>query len=320
MTTARISPDTDGALVPYMSMPGSPYTGSTLLGFLLNSHPSCVSIGAATGLTSKVQVATYQCSCGELFTECEFWRRVADRTVELGHPVTVYQQNFWNTHVRVASNRRLNTLLVRSLGNGTLNRLRDAATTRSSSINRMVDEFVSASWTLSRAVLDLSGATVFVDTARDHQRPRFLSRHPLIDLKVLHLVRDPRGNIASIMNHTGVDVRRAARQWKRYNVEADRARGAVPKHSSMILRYDELCADTRGALNRLHTFLGVESWRSLGDFRDAEHHIIGNSMRVGPPRPISEDLSWQSRLSDSDLEVIADEVGAVSHRWGFDWP
>ena len=64
------------APVRYVSMPGSPYTGSTLLGMLMANHPACTSIGAATGLTAKVDLDTYQCSCGLPFTECCFWHRI----------------------------------------------------------------------------------------------------------------------------------------------------------------------------------------------------------------------------------------------------
>src|SRR5215210_3983823 len=78
--------------IPYVCMPGSPYTGSTLLGMLLGNHPACASIGAATGLTARVDLSTYLCSCGAKFTDCGFWGRVARRTVELQHPVTVLRR------------------------------------------------------------------------------------------------------------------------------------------------------------------------------------------------------------------------------------
>lgn len=84
-------PESGGNPVRYVCMPGSPYTGSTLLGFLLNTHPECASIGAATGLTAKIDLATYMCSCGVLFTDCPFWNRIAARTRELHHPVTVFK-------------------------------------------------------------------------------------------------------------------------------------------------------------------------------------------------------------------------------------
>jgi hypothetical protein len=63
-----------------------------------------------------------------------------------------------------------------------------------------------ATWSLASAVLERTGKRVFVDTARDHQRPKFLATHPRLEVKVIHLIRDPRGNAASIMKHAGESV------------------------------------------------------------------------------------------------------------------
>ena len=134
----RESVDEQEAVVRYLCMPGSPYTGSTLLGFLLNSHPDCVSIGAATGLTARVDITDYRCSCGTRFEDCEFWKQVTSRTEELGYPVSVFETDFWNTHVRMSRRRWLNGLLVRSLGNDQLTDVRDAVLWRLSPIRRTV--------------------------------------------------------------------------------------------------------------------------------------------------------------------------------------
>ncbi len=193
-------------------MPGSPYTGSTLLGLLLDHHPALASVGAATGLTSRIDPRTYRCSCGARYPECAFWRRVARRTAELGHPVAVFRTG-WSTDVRMSRRRWLNGVLVRSLGNLRLNAARDAVLWRGP-VRRRVAEAALASWSLATAVLEATGKEVFVDTARDHQRPKYLRGTPRLDVRVIHLVRDPRGNVASIVRHTGADVASAARRWR----------------------------------------------------------------------------------------------------------
>lgn len=104
-------------------------------------------------------------------------------------------------------------------------------------------------WSLASAVLERTGKSVFVDTARDHQRPKYLARHPLFDLRVIHLIRDPRGNSASIMKYTGVDVATAARRWQHYNVEAARIKRYLPQEPWMSLHYEDLCADPGGVLD-----------------------------------------------------------------------
>jgi hypothetical protein len=301
-------------------MPGSPFTGSTLLGLLLNEHPSCASIGAATGLIRKVDLTTYACSCGRLYRECEFWRHIQARTAELGHPVNVFQTDFWNTQLRLSHNRIVNALFVRSLGSDGANGVRDAVVDRIPAVRRAIAESGWTSWSLAAAVLERTGKRVFIDTSRDHQRPKYLVRHPRLDVKVIHLVRDARGNSASIMKHAGVDAARAAGQWTHYNVEAARVRRYLPPESWLMLHYEELCANPEGALDHIAGFLGVESAKLSPDPRDPDRHIIGNPMRLKALSEIREDLSWQSRLSRSELDAIARIAGPASRALGYAWP
>jgi hypothetical protein len=304
--------------VPYVCIPGSPYTGSTLLGMLLDSHPACASIGAATGLTARVDLETYRCSCGAMFTDCAFWARIARRTRDLEHPVTVYKKDFWNTHVRLSHRRAVNGLLVSSLGNPALTAVRDAVVGRVGPVARRIAEARNASWSLATAVLEETGKQVFVDTARYHQRPRHLAGSPLLDVKVIHLVRDPRGNVASIMRHTDVGARTAARRWRHYNAEAARTARSFSGGSSMLLHYEEHCADPRSALDRIARFVGVDP--APVDLRSVDRHVIGNSMRLLALDEIREDRSWEDRLSREDLRTIARVAGSLSHRFGYGWP
>jgi hypothetical protein len=160
---------------------------------------------------------------------------------------------------------------------------------------------------------------VFVDTSRDHQRPKYLAGHPLLHLKVIHLIRDPRGTSVSIMNRTGADAARAAREWRRYNVEAARVKRYLPQDSWMTLRYEHLCADPAGVLARISDFLGIDRPVQQGS-PDRERHIIGNKMRLKGLHEIREDLSWQTKLSGAELATIARIAGFTSRRFGFDWP
>jgi len=320
LDTMTDPPPSVDAPIRYVCMPGSPYTGSTLLGMLLGNHPACASIGPATGLTARVDLSTYLCSCGAKFTDCGFWGRIARRTVELEHPVTVFDRDFWNTHVRLSHRRSLNGLIVGSLGNASLDAARDAVIGRLRPVRRRVSEARLSSWSLARAVLEETGKQVFVDTAWDDQRPRHLASTPLLDVKVIHVVRDPRGNVASIMKHTRVGVRRAARHWRRYNVDTDRLRRRFPPESWMVLQYEELCRAPESTLDRVAHFIGVEPAPISTLLGNSERHMIGNSMRLKALDEIDEDLSWQPTLRGRDLRTIAKVVRTMSHRLGYEWP
>jgi hypothetical protein len=302
-------------------MPGSGFTGSTLLGFLLNAHPDCASIGAATGLIDSVDLRTYPCSCGALFTECGFWKRVAERTRALGHPVDPYRTGFWATHFAPTRNRWLDALGMRSLRNDVANAVRDALFLRAGPVRRRLEEIGAINHAFARAVLEILGKSVFVDSARDHQRPKLLSRLPGFDVRVIHLIKDARANSASVLKHfPGRSVAEAARGWRRANLEADRVRRLLPADRWMRLRYDDLCADPQGTLDRIADFLSVRRAPLPPDFRAVPHHIIGNEMRLLSVGQVRLDTSWRERLSEADLAVIARIAGAENRRFGFDWP
>jgi hypothetical protein len=314
------SSDITGTRIRYVCIPGSPFTGSTLLGTLLNEHAQCASIGAAVGLLPRADLATYRCSCGALFRECDFWLDIAARTKALGHPVNVFENNFWNTHLRLSDQRVVNAALVRSLGWTPINAVRDAVVRRVGRVRDAITEMAWNSWSLATAILQRTGKSVFVDTSRDHQRPKYLADHPRLDLRVIHLIRDPRGNVASIMKHTGADVATAARQWRHYNFEADRVKRYVSPDAWMTLRYEDLCADPDGVLERLAGFVGADTAPAPTGPRGVDRHIIGNSMRLKGPSEIREDRSWETRLNQADLALISRLAGPTSRRLGVGWP
>jgi hypothetical protein len=88
----------------------------------------------------------------------------------------------------------------------------------------------------------------------------------------------------------------------------------------MLLRYEELCSDPQGTLDRVSRFIGVEPAPISALLEPSERHVIGNSMRLRALGEIREDLSWQQTLSSRDLRTIARVAEATSHRLGYEWP
>lgn len=304
----------------YVCLPGAAFTGSTLLGFLLNSHPACVSIGAATGLIPGIDIETYRCSCGVLWLECPFWKNIKDRTDELGYPVNVHSVGMWESHFQVTRMFYVDALLVRSLRNVMLTEARDAVTLRLPAIRQRMIAAASATWALAYAAVERTGASVFIDTSRDHLRPKALAKSPLLETYVVHLIKDARANTASIMKHTGLSAAKAARIWRRANLEAERNRRYVSADRWLTIRYNELCQDVQGTLDHIADFLNVPRAPVPADFRSEPHHIAGNAMRLRSAGEVKEDTSWSNRLTTKDLAVIARIAGSTNRRFGFAWP
>jgi hypothetical protein len=252
--------------------------------------------------------------------ECEFWNHIAAATRARGHEVNVFQTNFWNTRLRLSRNHVIDGLFVRSLRSDLLTNARDAVVWKLPPVKAAIADAGWNTWSLASAVLERTGKTVFIDTARDHQRPKYLARHPLLDVRAIHLIRDPRGNSASIMKHQEVDIREAARQWTHSNVEADRVRRYLPSSSWMLLHYEELCADPKGVFDRIADFVGIPRATIQVQSSSTDRHIIGNAMRLRALSEIREDRSWQTKLSGTDLVHLARIAGSASRRLGYDWP
>jgi hypothetical protein len=307
-------------VVRYVCMSGTGFSGTTLLSFLLNAHPDCASIGEATGLIDDVVVETYACSCGEPFLRCGFWKRVQERVRELGATTELYGHR-WNTRFSVSSSHLLDVLLVRSLRSGFANRVRDRVVRWVPFVRRRLDEAGGASWAFARAALDVTGKSVFVDSAKDPQRAKMLSRVPDVDVRVIHVTRDVRANAASIMKREArAGAAGAARIWKRAHLEAQRVSRGLPADCWLRVTYGDLCRDPQGTMDRIADFLGVRRAPIPPDFRSVEHHIIGNPMRLSSTGEVREDLSWRERLSASDLAVIERIAGPLNRELGFDWP
>ena len=69
-------------------------------------------------------------------------------------------------------------------------------------------------------VMELTGATAFVDASKERMRIRHLARHLPMPLRVIHLVRDVRGVAASARHHGAgsiAGVEAAARNWNATN-------------------------------------------------------------------------------------------------------
>ncbi len=314
-------PETDR--IPYLYVAGASFTGSTLLAFLLNAHPRMASVSEVCGVLPSQVIAedaidSYWCSCGELLLACPFYRRLKARIEELG---STFDLRRWHTDFCFGDSRIAQLLITRPLPVPAAQHLRDRLAPLLPGYTKTVREVGRRNRHFAQATLEISGKQVFVDAQKDASRIGFLSRIPEFDLRVIHLIRDARGGAASYMkHHPGYDARTAARRWYRANMSAEWAKTYVDPARWLRIRYEDLCSDYQGTIDRIADFAGVPRATIPEDFGDTEHHIVGNQMRRGPGRGIALDESWKTKLTDADLEAIRRVAGKKNRMFGFDWP
>ena len=192
---------------------------------------------------------------------------------------------------------------------------------------------------LAASVLQLSGKQVLVGSSKTGIRLKYLLRNPELDIRVVRLVRDGRGvaltytdtaNFADARDPrlrnggTGVTerrpalpLRRAAKEWPRSNEEGTAILRQLAPDRWIEVRYEDLCTSPENTLRRIFDFIGTDSSLVALDFKDVEHHVVGNGMRLDSTSTIKLDERWRSVLTMSDLTVFDDVAGALSRDLGY---
>lgn len=146
-------------------------SGSTVLECLLNLAPGYAACGEVTFLWERGLRGRHRCGCGETIPACAVWGPV------VAEIPADQQEEAWTLHRRLA---RFRSLPAHLLGGGV--RRREALARYRTILSRVY-----------RARARATGATVLVDTSTYPAFGAVLAGAPGLDVRLLQLVRDPRG-------------------------------------------------------------------------------------------------------------------------------
>ncbi len=282
-------------------------SGSTLLARLLGQVDGVASIGEAHHLwrTGALLGADDElCGCGRSFAACPFWTPLLDAVVER---TPSQLEKLRGLRDRVARIRH-----VRSLERG-----------GSAQFEAWVATYATVWSAIYTEVARRSDCRVVVDASKDLGPLFFLLRLPEIDVRVLHLTRDPRAVAHSwgrrkrrpefvdrevyMHRHGPLSV---AWRWWYSNLLAERAGRAAPAY--LHLRYEDLVERPRASLRAVTDWTGVEEadLTFLDGARaalDRETHILsGNPMRFESDAvEIRADDAWRTRMPAARRACVA---------------
>ena len=169
----------------------------------------------------------------------------------------------------------------------------------------------------ARVITEAKGCRTFLDATKIPERVALLRRLSGFELSVLHLVRDPRAVVHSMIRNQGADVEAAARSWSEVNRRSERAAALVPATRRLRLRYEDLCAAPAAALQVVTHFLGLEPFAAPPTGTVREDHVIGNRMRLAPIASITLDESWRQGLTPSVESVARRLTATTAARFGY---
>lgn len=291
-------------------------SGSTVLDSVLGNHPLIQSVGELSRLASDAWVQNFYCSCGRRSSDCPFWAAVRQAWCDANGRITI--QEYIEIQNEVERFRYRPLLLREGLKN-------------SPTFQMYTEQTV----TLLKAIQSVSGCTTIVDSSKGVERAFALSLIPEIDLRIIQLVRDPRGVVWShkkaftrdLQNGLPRDIHpqpawRAALYWCRMNMQADWLRRRLGPEKGLLVRYEDFMLDTLSVLRKIGNFIGidlenVERAIDGGEKLYFDHTIAGNRVRMKGELRLKYDQEWREKLPVRDQRVTELLTAWLMARYGY---
>lgn len=295
---------------------GTGRSGSTVLANVLGEAQGLFSAGELRFLWERGVLENRLCGCGARFQDCPLWQevlRLAFGDAGLAGVERLVAQQKATTRLR---------RLPRSLAVG------------AGSAGGAPAELVSALGRVYAAIGRVTDARVIVDSSKLPAYGLLLERVPGLDLRLLHLVRDPRAAAYSwsrrkLQPDRGtpgymeqLSPAKSAALWSVWNTAAEARWGRDPERYRRV-RYEDFVAQPMATVAGILDWLGQPA--AVPPFTDTDvvelgenHSVAGNPdrLRHGPVR-LRLDSEWLSQMPSRDRLAVTAGSWPLLLRYGY---
>ncbi len=304
--------------IPVLYVGSVPRSGSTIISDLLNEHPHMINIGELVHMWERGLVENNLCGCGEPFSQCPFWSEVGEKA--FGGWSHISGERMRTLQQRVDRTRFIPALVRPSL---------------SKSVSTSIVQYGAVVTRILRAALEVGDVPVVIDTSKHVSTALLLHQLPEVDLRILHLVRDPRGVAHSWTKamkrpevrgeDRAMDTLHPGRiglRWLWFNwafANIDRLGAPVA-----TIRYEDFVAAPAETLDQIFRFAGVEpSGEAIMStdplLPDGGHSVAGNPLRLDrKPVTIRADEAWRTKLDPSMQKLVGRITRVMLSRYRYD--
>lgn len=317
------------------------HSGSTILEVLLARHREIAAAGevANLGLQCVRQESTSwsgQCGCGLSPFECPVWSEVMSRihaeagvdmrenpfefpVSDIGREEEIQGKGFSNAPVNWLRKKYWRALRHQQYDGWPL--LSTVA-----KLHRPQTKWARNRALVLQSLADIQGTAAVVDSSKDALGMRDMHDYSGMNIKILFLTRDCRGNAWSFVKRSGAEgsgrtdaLRYASKEWVKINRRIERLLVNVPKSNWKHVKYEELCRRPREVLTEIFEFAGLEYDEAVLDGQeDIAHTIAGNRIRLSnTSADIREDQRWREHFTETDERAVRDVAGEFSRRLGY---
>jgi hypothetical protein len=267
-------------------------SGTTLIGNLLNEVDGVVHVGELRYLWLNGVLGdgtNSRCGCGQRVLDCRHWQQVFDCVV--GDADLAAAAGRWvEAQARLLRTRHTVARLAEGLG----------LVPASPAARRLAERTVA----LYQAIGDTFGARIVVDSSKYPAEAALLVGADALDVRVLHVVRDPRATAHSWLRPKeyipAMSPSRSTAYWTGFNVASELVRLRRPA-VALRVRYEDFVREPRGTLARVLAFVGLDVEPPVGTDGSAvlgtNHTVTGNPDRLQRgPVTIHPDDRWRTEL------------------------
>jgi Sulfotransferase family/Sulfotransferase domain len=288
---------------------GTGRSGSTLLASILGEVEGVFAAGEVRYLWQRGLAERRLCGCGVPVRDCPVWSRVLAQAGHLDEPTRM--EGVVSLLKRTGRIRNLPGILMGSVRPG-LDPARSAATA----------DARAALGDIYASLADVTGNRVIVDSSKLPAYANVLAATPGIDLRVVHLIRDPRGAAHSWSSRKAltdgaarshmeqIGPVKSAFLWDVWNLSGGLLFGGAPDRY-LRLRYEDFIADPQGAVRRILSMVGMEDAQlpfvggneAITSFN---HSVAGNPdrLRSGLVR-LRQDDRWRTAMARRDQRLVS---------------
>jgi hypothetical protein len=308
---------TAGRPVRVLFVGGMPRSGSTLLDLMLGQLPGHCDVGELFYMWQAGPVRNQVCACGRPFADCPFWTAVGEAAFGGWQQVDAQRVLALQASVDTTSAE-----LRRRLRLG--GRPSDVA------------EYLDVVRRLYVAIAEVSGARVVVDSTKRPSTAWLLARDEGIDLRVVQIVRDPRGVVSSWNKQVALPAnagprdhlkRRGPQQILRRWLTVNLMVGALARRGVPLLRlrYEDLVRDPAEAMRDVLTLVDEPVLpEALSFIQDGaittghSHAAAGGRVRLERGRlELRADERWRTELPVGLQRLVRTIAGPLMRRYGY---
>jgi hypothetical protein len=155
--------------------------------------------------------------------------------------------------------------------------------------------------------------------------PRLIRIFP--ETKFIHIIRDPRSNVLSMMNarYESPVIASLAYRWKYYNREIEKQKITFPERI-LTVKYEEFVAEPERTLKEICSFLKLKFHQSMFDFYKHKEELL----KIYPAeaiekyhkslfKPVNDSGAevWKEGLSQRKIKTIEIVCGRFAEKYGY---